>query len=133
LVDVLVPNEHEIIQIAEYYHSTNAEIENAAKIIVAQGVKAVVTTLGSKGVLIIDDSLRAARIPPFPVDVVDTTAAGDAFVAALAVGLAEGKTLVEACYVANAVGALTVTKMGAQPSLPTQSELSQFLDRQEQP
>ena len=70
-------------------------------------------------------------LPPFPVEVPDTTAAGDSFVAALAVGLAEGKSLQKACNLANAVGALTVTKMGAQPSLPTRTEVNKFLENQE--
>jgi ribokinase len=131
LVDVLVPNEHEISQITEYHLSSNAEIEGAARTLIAQGVNAVVTTLGSKGVSIVDGSKDELLLPPFTVDVLDTTAAGDSFVAALAVGLAEGKSLHEACYFANAVGALTVTKLGAQPSLPTRAEVNEFLGNQE--
>jgi ribokinase len=61
------------------------------------------------------------------VTVVDTTAAGDAFVAGLAVGLGEGKSLVEAVQFANAVGALAVTKQGAQPGMPLREEVDRLL------
>jgi ribokinase len=128
LVDVLVPNEHEIFDIS---NSTNNEIDTVSRTLISQGVTSVVTTLGSKGVSIVDREKDEIRLSPYSVDVLDTTAAGDSFVAALAVGLAEGKTLVDACRFANAVGALTVTKMGAQPSLPTRSEVTVFLDQQE--
>jgi ribokinase len=131
LVDVLVPNEHEISQLSEYQPSSDAEIEEFARTLIAQGVGAVVTTLGSKGVSIVEDSKDEVLLPPFPVEALDTTAAGDSFVAALAVGIGEGKSLQEACYFANAVGALTVTKMGAQPSLPTRAEVNEFLRNQE--
>jgi ribokinase len=130
-VDVLVPNEHEIVQISEFYLSSAAEIQEAARVMLAQGVKAVVTTLGNKGVSIVENGKAVVLLPPFPVEVMDTTAAGDAFVAALAVGIGEGKSLPEACYFANAVGALTVTKMGAQPSLPTRADVNEFLRNQE--
>jgi ribokinase len=133
-VDVLVPNEHEIFQVSEYYLSSNVEVievEKAARTIIAQGVNAVVTTQGSKGVSIVEDSKDEVLLPSFTVDVLDTTAAGDAFVAALAVGIGEGKSLIEASYFANSAGALTVTKLGAQPSLPTRAEVNEFLGNQE--
>jgi ribokinase len=66
------------------------------------------------------------------VDVVDTTAAGDAFVAALAVALGENKPLEEAAAFATATGALTVTKPGAQPSLPFRDEVEQLLRSSQQ-
>jgi ribokinase len=132
LVDILVPNEHEIFQISEF-HSSYVEVEEAASAMIAQGVGAVVTTLGSNGVSIVDDGKNEVLLPSFEVEVLDTTAAGDSFVAALAVGLAEGQSLDTACYFANAVGALTVTKMGAQPSLPTRAEVNEFLNHQVKP
>ena len=132
LVDVLVPNEHEIFQVTEHYDPPNTGVEKVARTLMGQGANAVVTTLGGKGVSIVENSKNDVHLPPFSVDVVDTTAAGDSFVAALAVGLGEGKTLYEACSFANAAGALTVTKLGAQPSLPTRMEVKRFLDRQEE-
>lgn len=130
-VDVLAPNEHEILQISEQTIPDENEPESAARLLISRGVKSVVTTLGGEGVSIIEHDQEEVRLSAYHVDVLDTTAAGDSFVAALAVGLAEGKSLVDACQYANAVGALTVTKMGAQPSLPTRSEVSDFIELQE--
>jgi ribokinase len=70
------------------------------------------------------------KVAPFEVEVVDTTAAGDAFVAALSVGISDQLPLEEAVYQANAAGALAVTRMGAQPSMPTQREVQKFLENQ---
>jgi ribokinase len=131
LVDVLVPNEYEIFQIFDSTSSTSDEIKNTARLIINQGVTAVVTTMGGNGVSIVDGENDEIRLSPYSVKVLDTTAAGDSFVAAIAVGLSEEKSLVEACQYANAVGALTVTKMGAQPSLPTFLEVLDFLEKQE--
>ena len=131
-VDVLVPNEHEIFQTSKHYVASVTELEEAARTLILHGVKAVVTTLGSNGVSIVEEGQDAVQLPAFAVDVVDTTAAGDSFVGALAVGLGEGKSLSEACRFANAAGALTVTKMGAQPSLPTRTEVDGFLGSQRQ-
>jgi ribokinase len=66
-------------------------------------------------------------VHPYAVEVVDTTGAGDAYVAGLAVALAEGKELVKAAQFANAVGALAVTKKGAQPGMPTREEVEILL------
>jgi ribokinase len=66
-------------------------------------------------------------VPAFPVDVVDTTAAGDAFCAGLAVALAEGLPLNDAVYFANGAGALATTVMGTSPAMPRRTALEQFL------
>jgi ribokinase len=95
------------------------------------GVGNVVLTLGSKGALILEGNTdQYVLIPACRADVVDTTAAGDAFVGGIAVGLGEGKSLVESARFANAVGALAVTKLGAQPSLPARAEVEMFLSKQ---
>jgi ribokinase len=131
LVDVLVPNEHEIFQISNQLSLEGKEVETIAREMISQGAASVVTTLGSDGVSIVDRDVEEVRLSPYPVDVIDTTAAGDAFVAALAVSLSEGRTLVDSCHFANVVGALTVTKKGAQPSLPTRIEVANVLVHQE--
>ena len=66
-------------------------------------------------------------VPGFAIEAVDTTAAGHAFCGALATSLAQGSTIEDAVWVANAAGALAVTKLGAEPSLPKKADLDQFL------
>jgi len=111
-VDVLVPNEYEISQISEFYVSSNTRVEEAARTMIEQGANSVVTTLGSNGVSIVEDGENQVLLPSFAVDVLDTTAAGDAFVAALAVGIGEDKSLQEACNFAN------LKQLYAQENLP---------------
>jgi ribokinase len=90
-------------------------------------VNKVVVTLGAEGALLLTGSMMTQQVPSFAVKPVDTTGAGDAFNGALAVALARGMALSEAVRYANATGALTVTRTGAQPSLPTSDEVEQFL------
>jgi ribokinase len=126
-VDVLVPNEPETARLTGMPISTPEETHLAARQLLSLGVSHVVLTLGSRGALVLDGSTgQFSEVSPYPVTVVDTTAAGDAFVAGLAVGLAEGKSLVEAAQFANAVGALAVTKQGAQPGMPRREEVNQL-------
>ena len=126
LVDVLVPNESEAALLTGLPVGTQTEAEEAAQALLASGVGTVVLTLGERGAL----PARAGEMqvcPTFDVKPVDTTAAGDAFVAGLAVALAEGKGLYEAVRWGNAAGGLATTVLGAQPSLPTRQALEQFL------
>ena len=126
-VDVLVPNESETTLLTKMPVNTKAQAEEAARSLQARGAKAIVLTLGERGALLLDQDSPARYFPAHPVEVVDTTGAGDAFVAALAVGLAEGGSLIEAVRLANATGALTVTKKGAQPAIPNRKEVNHLL------
>jgi len=90
------------------------------------GVQTLVVTMGARGAYIIHHGKRI-DVPPHPVHAIDTTAAGDAFNGALAVALARGETLADAVRFANAAGALTTTKRGAQPSLPVLAEVEAFM------
>ncbi len=127
-VEVIVPNETEASQLTSMPVGTAEERRLAAQQLWQQGAHHVVLTLGSRGALVLDGATgQFTEIAPYPVTVVDTTAAGDAFVAGLAVGLAEGKTLVEAAQFANAAGALAVTKKGAQPGMPTREDVDHLL------
>jgi ribokinase len=89
------------------------------------GIQTIIMTLGGKGALLVQDGVRR-RIPAYPVNVVDTTAAGDAFNGALAVALANGCALPDAIDFANAAGALAASKAGAQTSLPTLEKVEQL-------
>jgi ribokinase len=130
LVDVLVPNEPETAQLTDMSVGNVHEIRQATRSLLNLGVKSVVLTLGARGTMVLagnEGTPSEFHLEAHQVNVVDTTAAGDAFVAALAVALGENKPLEEAAAFANATGALTVTKPGAQPSLPFRDEVEQLL------
>ena len=126
-VDVLIPNEIEIQQLTglKVYDRTSA-IRAARKMIATTNVDTVIVTLGSDGALIVSGT-EETHSSAFDVTPVDTTAAGDAFVAAFAVSLTTGSTLAQAVRFANAAGALATTKLGAQPSLPRLAEVEELL------
>ena len=108
---------------------TDQGIARAAGGLVRKGARSVVITLGSRGAYY-DDGSSAGFIPGFKVKAVDATATGDVFSGALAVSLAEGRSLPEAARFANAAAALSVTRLGAQPSAPERREIEQLLDRE---
>jgi ribokinase len=125
-VDILVPNESELQLLSGQSVTDTASAESAAGVLLAKGVKTVIVTLGSNGALLVTAE-NEIHIPTFQVEVVDTTAAGDAFIGGLATALLKGVPLEEAVRYGNASGALAATKFGAQPSLPTQDEVEQLL------
>jgi len=126
MVDVLTPNETEA-QILTGIEVTNEDsARTAAKKLLECGVKSVILTMGAKGFLLANDD-RMESVPAVKVDAVDATAAGDAFTGSLAVGLAQGKTLPDAALFANYVAALSVTKLGAQSSMPTKEDVERFV------
>ena len=124
-VTVLTPNETEAELLTGIRLTAAASTREAAAQLKQRGVKNVIITLGAKGAIAITDD-GAQQIPSKEVKAVDTTAAGDAFNGALAFALAEDKSLEEAVRFANLAGALSATRMGAQPSMPTLEELQQF-------
>lgn len=127
-VDVLVPNEPETAQLTGMPVSTPQESQEAARQLLALGVGNVVLTLGSRGALILNGAdEQFTLVPARQVEVVDTTAAGDSFMGGLAVALGEGKSLVEAAQFANVVGALAVTRQGAQPGMPAREEVEELM------
>ena len=106
-----------------------AQVPQCAEDLLSRGPRHVLIKLGAQGAyLATRDGLRR-YIAPYKVRAVDTTAAGDAFNGALAVGLLQGKSPVEAASFASAVAALSVTKKGAQPSMPTAQEVEKFLKK----
>jgi ribokinase len=127
LVDILVPNESELSLLTGTPVTDSASAEAAARLMIAQGAGMVIVTRGEHGSLTVTQN-DIYHVPAFQVDVIDTTAAGDAFIGGLAVSLAEDKPIREALTYANACGALATTKFGAQPSLPTRDEVQEFLN-----
>jgi len=127
MVDVLKPNETEAQILTGIEVTSNRDsVRRAAKKLLEYGVKSVILTMGAKGFLLANDD-KMEFIPAIKVDAVDATAAGDAFTGSLAVGIAQGKTLADAALFANYVAALSVTKMGAQSSMPTREAVESFV------
>jgi ribokinase len=128
LADLLVPNESELSLLTGQPVSDDASAEAAARLLIAQGAGMVIVTRGEHGSLTVTQN-DIYHVPAFQVDVIDTTAAGDAFIGGLAVALAEDKPIREALTNANACGALATTRFGAQPSLPNKEEVDEFLHK----
>jgi len=129
LTDLAIPNEHELsVLTGRDVQSPGDELAAAERLLVS-GVGGVIVTLGGRGALVVTRN-GSERLAGVPVEAVDATAAGDAFAGGLAAGLAGGGSLKDALRFATATSALSVTKLGAQPSLPTQSEVERFLGRQ---
>ncbi len=126
-VTILTPNEVEAECLTGIRVSDRRSAEQAM-VRLRRRVKTVVLTLGPRGALIADES-GMRRVPGFKVAAVDTTAAGDVFNGALAVGLTEGRDLDDAVRFANAAAALSVTRWGAQPSAPTRGAIDRFIRR----
>jgi len=125
-VSVLVVNEVEAAALSGRAISGAEDALDAAKRLVEQGPGLVVVTLGPEG-LVAYDGGQATVLPAFPVRAVDTTAAGDTFCGALAAAFAEKRELDEALRFASAAAAISVTRMGAQPSIPRRVEIETFL------
>ncbi len=127
LTDLCVPNETETESLTGLPVSTIAEAEAAARSLLLRGPHAVIVTLGARGALCVTAD-GAEHIPALRVEAVDPTAAGDAFIGALAVFLGEGAALRDAIRNANVAAALSVTRMGAQSSLPHRREVEAALE-----
>jgi ribokinase len=126
LVMYLTPNAGEAGALAGTDVGDLESARDTALRLMERGAGHVLVTLGESGVLACTPD-RALHFPAFPVTAVDTTAAGDAFNGALAVGLAAGGRLEEAIPLANAAAALTCTRRGAQDSLPDRAEVERYL------
>jgi len=128
LVDFLVPNEWEAQFLTGIKMRREGDICKIAERLLKKGTKNVVITLGPRGAFF-KDAKEEIWMDAFRVKAIDTTAAGDAFMGALAFGLAEGKPIREVLRFANGAGALATTRLGAQPSLPRRKELGIFLSQ----
>lgn len=120
-VDVLKPNETELAALTGMPADTDDEAEAAARTLIEKGVSIVIVTLGAEGSLLVTRE-GAKKFPARKVEAVDTTAAGDSFIAAFAVAFSRGKSREEAIECGTRVAALTVTRKGAQTSIPDREE-----------
>lgn len=125
-VSVLTPNEREAEHLTGTRIQDDAGTVQAARSLLKRGVRSVVITLGGRGAYIADPT-HGEFIPAFRVRAIDTTAAGDVFSGTLAVALAEKASLREAAVFASAAAALSVTRLGAQPSAPQRADIESFL------
>jgi ribokinase len=119
-VDFLTPNESEFLLL-----SGEKDIGKGIEKVRKMGLRNLIITLGANGARVISEGIDQ-HLPSHEITAVDTTAAGDAFNGALAVALAEGKSLLEAVRIGMAAGALACTKRGAQPSLPSREAVENF-------
>ncbi len=123
LSDILSPNETEIELLTGRTAETLDDIADAARTLLQRGARTVVVTLGKRGALLVrHDGVHHA--PPTPVQAIDTTGAGDAFIGALAVFLGEGQSLSQAIKWANVVAGISVTRRGTQASFPYRAEVT---------
>lgn len=127
--DLLVPNETEAALLTGIDTGDVAGAERAARVLLGRGVGAVVVTLGARGALYVD-ATSSIVVPPFAVDAIDATAAGDAFCGTLAAALGDALPVRDALRRASAAGALATTVRGASPSLPTAAAVDALLARQ---
>ena len=126
MVDYLTPNETELAILTDMPTESDEEVIAAANKLISYGTKTVIATLGSRGALIATAE-GAKIVSGYKVKAIDTVAAGDSFNGAFAVAISEGKDLESAVKFANAMGALTVQKEGAIPSLHTRKEVEEFI------
>ena len=124
-ITYLTPNEGEAARLTGVEVTDEPSARRAAEKLLAAGARHVIVTLGARGALVASEQ-AAMLVPGRPVEAVDSTAAGDAFNGGLAVALAGGAAVDAAVRRANRVAALSVTRLGAQTSLPTAEELSRF-------
>lgn len=125
-VSVLTPNETEVERLTGVKVTTLVALRKASNRLHQRGVATILITLGARGVFV-STAGHQELLPAFRVRAVDTTAAGDVFSGALAVALAEGREIIVAVRFASAAAALSVTRLGAQPSIPHRSEIEKLL------
>ncbi|WP_309249489.1 ribokinase [Paraburkholderia sp. CNPSo 3272] len=124
LIDYLVPNELEVAALTGLPAGTPDEAARAASALREAGARNVLVTLGAQGVCALLDAAAPVHLPAPRVNAVDTTAAGDTFIGALAARLAAGAPALDAVAFALRAASVSVTRAGAQPSIPTLAELA---------
>ena len=125
-LSVITPNESEAGLLTGIIVDDISGAEQAASRLLEKDLDTVIITLGSKGAYFKTRN-HSELVPGFNVDAVDATGAGDVFNGALAVAMAENKPIGDAVLFANAAAALSVTKLGAQPSAPLKKDIDKLL------
>lgn len=126
MTDIIKPNETEAQILTGIEVTDTKTAGKAAGKLLKWGVKTVIITMGAKGCFVVNNEIDEF-FPAKKIKAVDSTAAGDAFVGGLAFCIAQGKTILEAILFANDVAALSVTKMGAQSSMPSMKDVENFV------
>jgi ribokinase len=121
MISLLTPNEHEAALIAGT-EGNQSSPQELAEILSGMGVKQSIITLGSNGAYFYNDH-TSGTVKGMKVDAIDTTAAGDTFNGYLAVAMASGESIDHAIQIANKAAAISVTRLGAQPSIPRMKEI----------
>ena len=129
-IDYLTPNETEIFELLKDESKNIENIDEAFKILRRYGLKNLIVKMGNKGASCIDSQGDKIFLKGHKVSVKDTTAAGDVFNGAFAVALSKNMNVEQALNFANAAAAISVTRKGAQPSIPTYNEIMEFLKSQ---
>jgi ribokinase len=126
-IDLIILNETEIQFITGLTVSDLTGAEEAINVLIGLGIKAVIITLGEKGSLYKDADGRIVITPAFKIKALDTTAAGDTFIGAYAVAQSKGLDIEYSLHYASAAAALTVSRKGAQDSIPTKEEIQECI------
>lgn len=127
-IDYITPNETEAYWLTGIEVVDEKTAKAASELLIQKGVKNVIITLGKLGAFVYEADGTHYMVDAYPVEVADTTGAGDAFNGGLATFIARGESLKNAVIKSNAVAALAVTKVGTAPAMPYEDEVEQFLD-----
>lgn len=125
-IDIITPNEVEASILTGVEITDMDDAKKAADVFIEKGVNNVIITMGSQGVYVRCNG-EERIIPRYEVDAIDTTGAGDAFNGGFVTALGEDKGIFEAAEFGNAVGALSVTKIGTAPAMPTRDAINNFI------
>lgn len=124
-IDILIPNEYELEKISKVNITSNSSLLEAANVIIKKGVKELIVTLGSKGVLYVNKN-EYKFYEPFKVKAIDTTAAGDSFIGGFLSSYVKDKDMDKSIELGQKAAALAIQKIGAQSSIPTMDEIKNF-------
>lgn len=124
-IDILIPNEYELEKISKVNIISNSSLLEAANVIIKKGVKELIVTLGSKGVLYVNKN-EYKFYEPFKVKAIDTTAAGDSFIGGFLSSYVKDKDMDKSIELGQKAAALAIQKIGAQSSIPTMDEIKNF-------